>query len=106
MGKTLESYQQPVCFPKELPFENNELPEDFPKPGQCVNGEPDLERFMRNTSHNPEHLKFIWKIWHDNAGYRVKDDYYIGVLLQNSVAKKSGIEINDKLFESLLRYIF
>ncbi|CAH0552075.1 unnamed protein product [Brassicogethes aeneus] len=90
MRTLLEEYQDPVCLPQTSPLKNQDMSDDFPKPGQCVNGEPDLEIFMRNTNHSVEELKYIWTLWHNFVGPRIKNDFYMGVMLQNIAAKKNG----------------
>ena len=100
MGKLARVYNTKLCFPetKPNPLKLLALPHqnttDYPRPGQCLHGEPDFERLMKRPDMNVEQLKWIWKTWHDFVGPPIKEEFVKLVEVENSAARENGIATN------------
>lgn len=89
LGKLAQEFNDEVCltgFPKGI----NKKTSDFPKSGDCLYGEPQLERIMKRTDLEPEQLKWIWMNWHNSVGPRLKKLFHLAVDYQNDAAKNNG----------------
>ncbi|EFA06546.2 angiotensin-converting enzyme [Tribolium castaneum] len=89
LGKMAQEFNDQVCLTGH-PAKVNRTAPDFPKSGDCLYGEPDLERVMKRTDLDPEQLKWIWTNWHDSVGPRLKDKFRLAVEYQNAAAKNNG----------------
>lgn len=88
LGKLAQEYNSEVCF---IGAPNvNITSEGVPKAGDCLFGEPDLERLMTRNDLDPEELKWIWTTWHNAIGLRVKKPFEEAVWYQNQAARKNG----------------
>lgn len=56
----------------------------------CLHGEPDLERLMKRTNLSAGQLKWVWKLWHDFMGPRIKEAFRSSVFYQNIAAQSNG----------------
>ena len=89
LGKLSEEYNSEVCL-EGRPVKVNESAPNFPEEGDCLYGEPDLERIMKRNDLDPEQLKWIWLNWHDSVGPRVKVPFRVAVEYQNLAARSNG----------------
>lgn len=95
MGKLAQIYNSEICFTKNdtdvlhKVSSDNELSKII-YPGQCMYGEPDLERLIKRTDLNPDQLEWIWKIWYNFVGPKIKDYYPFAVQVQNIASRKNG----------------
>ncbi|XP_063904994.1 angiotensin-converting enzyme-like [Zophobas morio] len=91
LGKLSEEYNSEVCL-EGRPVKVNESAPNFPEEGDCLYGEPDLERIMKRNDLDPEQLKWIWLNWHDSVGPRVKVPFRVAVEYQNLAARSNGYD--------------
>jgi hypothetical protein len=89
LGKLAQEYNSETCLVGNPARINRSAP-NFPKSGDCLYGEPDLERLMKRTDLAPEQLSWIWLNWHDSVGPRIKDVFSVAVEYQNDAAKNNG----------------
>lgn len=92
IGKMGRDYNEPIClttnelfYYQEILNENSTL---FMK--RCLHGEPDLERMMKRSDLTATQLKWIWKLWHDFMGPKIKDSFRSAVFYQNIAAQSNG----------------
>jgi hypothetical protein len=91
LGKLAQEYNSETCLVGNPARINRSAP-NFPKSGDCLYGEPDLERLMKRTDLAPEQLSWIWLNWHDSVGPRIKDVFSVAVEYQNDAAKNNGYD--------------
>lgn len=87
-----QEYNTPIILTEEVPSEFTNIPLKY---GDCVYGEPDLERLMKNSTFTAEELKWLWTIWHNSVGPRLKYLFTTVVQYENEAAKNNG---KNKLF--------
>nr|XP_022902835.1 angiotensin-converting enzyme-like protein Ace3 [Onthophagus taurus] len=98
MSNLSRIYNSAVCLPTDQPGSLQSLAypyqniSDYPTPGQCLRGEPDLERLIKRTDLNPDQLKWIWRSWHDFVGPSMKNEFSDFNRLENLAAKMNGYE--------------
>ncbi|KAL3280443.1 hypothetical protein HHI36_023984 [Cryptolaemus montrouzieri] len=108
MGELSRIYSEKICLPHITDFEKSYnnifsgVSTDVPKPGDCVLGEPDLENLMKNRNLNAEQLKFIWRLWHDSIGPKIKTSFLSVVHLQNEAARRNGYRDNGEIWREEL----
>ncbi|XP_017774736.1 PREDICTED: angiotensin-converting enzyme-like [Nicrophorus vespilloides] len=96
LNEMRSTYGVEICFPENQPTTMHELSSptqnisDYPKPGQCLNGEPDLEWLMKRIDLNPDQLKWIWESWHNAVAKDMRAVYPKVVSIQNFVARANG----------------
>ncbi|KAF5290987.1 hypothetical protein FQA39_LY14518 [Lamprigera yunnana] len=96
MGKMAQSYNSEICINSSLVESLHEISEandDILKsisPGKCLYGEPDLERLMKRNDLNSNQRKWIWTLWHDYMGPKIKEFYPLAIEIQNTAAQNKG----------------
>lgn len=90
MGQLAQEYNAEVCLTESPWLVNNKTALDFPKPGECLYGEPDMERLMKRNDLAADQLKWIWLNWHNSVGPRLKENYQISIRYQNKAANNNG----------------
>lgn len=85
-------YNEPICLSandllyfQEMQSENSSL-----LTKNCQHGEPDLERMMKRSDLTADQLKWIWKLWHDFMGPKIKNTFHLSVFYQNLAAQSNG----------------
>ncbi|RZB40799.1 angiotensin-converting enzyme-like, partial [Asbolus verrucosus] len=91
LGKLAQEYNSEVCLIGAPTCINRTAP-NFPKTGDCLYGEPDLERIMKRTDLAPDQLKWIWLNWHNAVGPKLKDLFRLAIDYQNEAAKNNGYD--------------
>ncbi|XP_045461573.1 angiotensin-converting enzyme-like [Harmonia axyridis] len=110
MGALAESYGSDICLPLtedfmefySMLFPNISMQLTLPKPGDCVSGEPDLETMMKRQDLNPEQLRWIWTLWHDSVGPKVKKPFFRAVDILNEAARANGYLDNGEVWREEL----
>lgn len=91
-----QTYNSEICLPDTDPgplqslsyFDQNTT--TYPSPGECLRGEPDLERLMKRSDLNVDQLKWTWKSWHNFVGPPMKEQFLNLVEVENNVARNNG----------------
>lgn len=85
-------YNEPICLSddEKLYLQGMQNDNSTTSGKSCVHGEPDLERIMKRTDLSSDQLKWVWKLWHDFMGPRIKDAYRASVFYQNIAAQSNG----------------
>lgn len=91
-----EEYNEPICLASNAMLYFQEMMQNLNATAttesmkNCLHGEPDLERIMKRTDLTGDQLKWIWKLWHDFIGPRIKDAFRSSVFYQNIAAQSNG----------------
>lgn len=91
-----EEYNSEICLPEKNPTpleilkSTNQDTSFYPRPGDCLRGEPHLERLIQNVDLNPEQKEWIWTIWHNFVGPKIKKFYPKSIAIQNKAARNNG----------------
>lgn len=96
-------YNEPICLSENEIFYLQEMlrGNSTTQMKRCLHGEPDLERIMKKTNLSADQLKWIWKLWHNFMGPKVKDAYRSSVFYQNIAAQSNG-KLNEQVWNAFL----
>lgn len=99
-------YNSEICLPNTSPGPLQSLSDSeqnftsYPSPGDCLRGEPDLERLMKRSDLNVDQLKWIWRTWHNFVGPPIKPQFLKLVQIENIAARNNGEPLlNPIIFE-------
>lgn len=98
MGTMAEVYGREICLPLNegflefytTLFPNISIQLTLPRPGDCICGEPDLDILMKRQDLNANQLRWIWTLWHNKVGPKVKNPFLKVVDLLNKAARANG----------------
>ncbi|XP_044746288.1 angiotensin-converting enzyme-like [Coccinella septempunctata] len=110
MGELAEAYGAEICLPStenfvdfySRLFANVSVQLTLPQPGDCLSGEPDLEILMKRQDLNADQLRWIWHLWHNSVGPRVKKPFLEVVDVLNRAARANGYLDNGEVWREEL----
>lgn len=105
IGQLGQVYSSAICLPDSEPGPLQSLSyydqniTMYPLPGECLSGEPDLERLVKRSDLNVDQLKWAWKTWHNFVGPPMRKPFLSLITLENLAAQLNGKKfLTAKLF--------
>ncbi|GJQ76087.1 hypothetical protein Trydic_g1839 [Trypoxylus dichotomus] len=98
VGKMAQTYNSEICLPNTYPGPLQSLSysdqntSTYPLPGDCLRGEPDLERLMKRPDLNVDQLRWTWKTWHNFVGPPMKKYFLNMVQIENRAARNNDYD--------------
>lgn len=89
-------YNAEICLPTSEPTPLQSLSyreqntSTYPIAGDCLRGEPDLERLMKRNDLNVDQLLWVWRSWHNYVGPPMKNHFLTLVQVENAAAQSNG----------------